>query len=184
MTFNRGEAISGVFDNLRRVIQVVYGYSNRAKRIGGLTGPQLWAIRLLSGSKPVRVTDLARRMYLHPSTVVGILDRLEHKGLAVRERSKEDHRVVEVRLTPKGDATIAKAPPVVQGLLLEGLEGLSESELGVVSEGLELLVGILGAQRMPPQLLFSPEVNLPNGGDSERAGGEPEPPPVTSKDRP
>ena len=166
---NRAETkagmIAGVFDNLRRVIQVVHGYSNRAKRVGGLTGPQVWAIRVISESTPIRVSDLARRMYLHPSTVVGILDRLEAKGLAVRARSKSDHRVVEVKLTGKGKTIAARSPAVAQGLLLKGLEGLSGRQIRVVSEGLESLVGILGVQGMPPRLLFSREVNLPGGGN-------------------
>lgn len=165
METDRKKLIAGVFDNLRRVIQVVHGYSNRAQRVGGLTGPQLWAIRVLSESAPIRVSDLARQMYLHPSTVVGILDRLEAKGLAVRIRSKQDHRVVDVKLTGEGKAIAARSPAVAQGLLLKGLEELPGHDLRVVSEGLESLVGILGVQGMPPRLLFSQEVNLPGGGD-------------------
>jgi DNA-binding MarR family transcriptional regulator len=160
-TKTRSDMIAGVFDNIRRVIQVVQGYSNRAQRVGGLTGPQLWAIRVLSESAPIRVSDLARQMYLQPSTVVGILDRLEAKGLAVRIRSKQDHRVVDVKLTGKGKAIAVRSPAVAQGLLLKGLEELSGHDLRVVSEGLKSLVGILGVQRMPPRLLFSQEVNLP-----------------------
>ncbi|NJD62729.1 MAG: MarR family transcriptional regulator, partial [Deltaproteobacteria bacterium] len=106
------DVIAGVFDNLRRVIQAVHGYSNRAQRVGGLTGPQLWAIKVLSEAAPTRVSDLARRMYLHPSTVVGILDRLESKGLAARYRSAEDHRVVDVKLTVKGKAIVDRSPAV------------------------------------------------------------------------
>jgi DNA-binding MarR family transcriptional regulator len=171
METERKRRIAGVFDNLRRVVQVVHGYSNRARRVRGLTGPQHWAIKVISGSAPIRVSDLARQMYLHPSTVVGILDRLEAKGLAVRVRSKRDHRVVEVELTDTGKAIAARSPAVAQGLLLHGLAGLSEDDLRVVSEGLEALVGILGAQGMPPRLLFSPEVNLPGGhGPGEGAG--------------
>ena len=160
-TKTRADMIAGVFDNIRRVIQVVQGYSNRAQRVGGLTGPQLWAIRVLSESAPIRVSDLSRQMYLQPPTVVGILDRLEAKGLAVRTRSKSDHRVVEVKLTVKGKSIAARSPAVAQGLLLKGLEELSGRDLRVVSEGLKSLVGILGVQRMPPRLLFSQEVNLP-----------------------
>src|SRR3972149_4641957 len=111
-TKTRSDMIAGVFDNIRRVIQVVQGYSNRAQRVGGLTGPQLWAIRVLSESAPIRVSDLARQMYLHPSTVVGILDRPESKGLAVRIRSKQDHRVVEGKLTGKGKGIAGRPPPV------------------------------------------------------------------------
>jgi DNA-binding MarR family transcriptional regulator len=119
------------------------------------------------------VSDLARRMYLHPSTVIGILDRLETRGLVTRTRSKEDRRVVTVGLTRSGKGTIKRVPVVAQGLLLKGLEELSDHDLKVISEGLGLLVNILGAQRMPPQLLFSDEMNIPHdGGGDETATQE------------
>ena len=89
MAERRKEIIAGVFDNLRRVIQVVHGYSKRAERVAGLTGPQLWAIKVLSESAPIMVSDLARRMYLHPSTVIGILDRLETHRLVERTKTEE-----------------------------------------------------------------------------------------------
>jgi len=41
-------------------------------------------------------------MYLHPATVVGILDRLESRGLMKRMRSRDDRRVVNVQLTDDG----------------------------------------------------------------------------------
>ena len=153
--------IAEILDNLRRVFQVVHGYSKRAERVAGLTGPQLWAMKVLAESAPIRVSDLARRMYLQPPTVVGILDRLEQQGQVARTRSTKDNRVVEVSLTEKGEETVAKVPQVAQGLLLTGLKGLDPEQLETVSEGLELLVGILGARQIPPQLLFSKEVNAP-----------------------
>ncbi|RJP23476.1 MAG: MarR family transcriptional regulator [Deltaproteobacteria bacterium] len=162
MTTGRKKTIAGAFDNLRRVVQVVHGYSKRAEHVAGLTGPQLWAIKVLAESAPIMVSELARRMYLHPSTVIGILDRLETRGLVRRTRSTEDRRVVTVGLTRRGKETVKKVPAVAQGLLLTGLEELSDLDLKVISEGLELLVGILGAQRMPPRLLFSDEVNIPH----------------------
>lgn len=173
MTARRKEHISSAFDNLRRVVQVVHGYSKRAEHVAGLTGPQLWAIKVLSESAPMMVSDLARRMYLHPSTVIGILDRLEARGLLTRTRSTEDRRVVTVALTRRGKEAVKKVPVVAQGLLLKGLEELSDHDLMVITEGLELLVGILGAQRMPPQLLFSDEINVPpdDGGLKTAAQG-------------
>jgi MarR family transcriptional regulator, organic hydroperoxide resistance regulator len=165
----QGEAIGRVLDDLRRVFQVVHGYSKRAERVGGLTGPQLWAVKVLAESSPVRVSDLARRMYLHPSTVVGILDRLESGGLVQRTRSTEDRRVVTVSLTGKGNELVAKTPEVAQGLLLTGLRALPNRELHAVETGLALLVEVLGAQELPPRLLFSDEVNAPVGEPSPRS---------------
>ncbi len=157
----RGAAIAEVLDNLRRVFQVVHGYSKRAERAGGLTGPQLWAVRVLSEYGPVRVSELARRMYLHPSTVVGILDRLETRELAERRRSREDRRVVTVELTRKGRQLVSRVPEVAQGVLLTGLEQLSPRDLEDLANALEVLVKILGAHRVPPRLLFSSEPNVP-----------------------
>lgn len=164
----QGEAIRHVLDDLRRVFQVVHGYSKRAERVGGLTGPQLWAVKVLAESSPVRVSDLARRMYLHPSTVVGILDRLESVGLVLRTRSTQDRRVVTVSLTEKGTQLVAKTPEVAQGLLLTGLKALPIRELHAVETGLSLLVEVLGARDLPPRLLFSDEVNQPDAKPDAR----------------
>lgn len=159
----RDKEIADVLDNLRRVFTVVHRYSKRAEKVGGLTGPQVWAMKVLAESAPIRVTDLARRMYLHPSTVVGILDRLEHHAQVARRRSRQDHRVVTVSLTAKGRETVSKVPEIAQGLLLNGLKDLSDKDLQTTSEGLRRLVGILGVEGMPPPLLLSPEVNASVG---------------------
>lgn len=158
---NNAEAISEVIDNLRRAIQAINEYSKNAEKSTELTGPQLWAIKIVSTNAPIKVSDLARQMYLHPATVVGILDRLESKGLVRRTRSREDRRVVEIDLTAEGKNVVEQAPEVAQGLLVKGLEALSEKSLSQVSEGMRYIVKILGAEELPPQLLFSHEVNVP-----------------------
>jgi DNA-binding MarR family transcriptional regulator len=155
------ELVAGIIDNLRRVFQVVNEQSKRAEHETGLTGPQLWAIKIISESAPIRVSDLARKMYLHPATVVGIIDRLESRRLVERTRSTRDRRVVEIALTDLGQQIVVQSPEVAQGLLVKGLEVLSDKTLNNISNGLDQLVKILGAQEIPPQLILSPEVNLP-----------------------
>jgi len=154
--------VADIIDNLRRVFQVVNEQSKRAERETGLTGPQLWAIKVIAENAPLKVSELARRMYLHPATVVGILDRLEGHGLVVRKRSMEDRRVVEIELTGKGRDLFDHSPDVAQGLLVKGLETLRMENLDRINDGLDQLVAILGAQEVPPRLMFSPEVNLPS----------------------
>lgn len=147
------EEIQAVINNLRRVFQVINGYSKNAERTTGLTGPQLWAMTLLSNGAPIRVSDLAGRMFLHPATVVGIIDRLETKGLVQRTRSKEDRRVVDIDLTAPGKDLIAKAPQVAQDMLVNGLIELSDEQFSWVEEGMEQIVRILGAEHVFPQPL-------------------------------
>jgi DNA-binding MarR family transcriptional regulator len=153
--------VADIIDNIRRVFQAVNEYSKKAERETGLTGPQLWAIKVLAEAAPIKVTELARRMYLHPATVVGVLDRLEGRGLVTRTRSTEDRRVVEIDLTVQGKDIVNKAPEVAQGLLVRGLEPLSDEDITRIANALEQLVKILGAQEIPAKLLLSSEVNEP-----------------------
>jgi MarR family transcriptional regulator, organic hydroperoxide resistance regulator len=159
---NIDKIIADTVDNLRRVFQVINEHSKKAERDTGLTGPQLWAIKIIAESSPLRVSDLAQRMYLHAATVIGILDRLEAHGLVTRIRSKVDRRAVMVALSQKGKILVKNAPEVAQGLIVRGLEQLPQKMLKDISEGLQKVVEILGAQTLPPKLMLSTEVNVPN----------------------
>jgi MarR family transcriptional regulator, organic hydroperoxide resistance regulator len=165
---NKSKLIANIVDNIRRVFQVVNEQSKKAKKETGLTGPQLWVIKIIAGSSPIRVSDLAEKMYLHPATVVGILNRLEISGLIKRIRTNEDRRVVHVALTDKGLDIVKRSPEVAQGLLVAGLETLTAKNLQRILDGLDQLVEILGAQEIPPQLILSPEINVSKKRSSEK----------------
>ncbi len=156
---NKAEVIAVIINNLRRVFQVVNEQSKKIEFTTGLTGPQLWAVKVIAESGPIRISDLAGKMFVHPATVVGIIDRLEDHGMVARVRSREDRRVVEVDLTDSGRELVSKAPQVAQGLLVSGLEDLSGKNLESIASGLNQLVKILGAQKLPPQFMLSQEVN-------------------------
>jgi MarR family transcriptional regulator, organic hydroperoxide resistance regulator len=155
------EAVAGIIDNIRRFFQVINEHSKRAERETGLTGSQLWAIKVIAEATSIKPSELARRMYLHPATVVGLIDRLEKRALVSRIRCQKDRRVVEISLTEQGRELLSLAPEVPQGLLARGLEGLPGKKLSQLAEGMEELVKILGAEKIPPQLILSTEVNLP-----------------------
>ena len=151
----KAQDISEVIDNLRRIFQAVTECSKAAERETELTGPQLWALKLLAQAAPMRVSELARQMYLRPATVVGILDRLEAKNLVTRVRSREDRRAVNLHLTETGQAVVANAPEVAQVMLVNGLEALSDQQFSHVLEGMQHMVRILGAEQLIPQPLHS-----------------------------
>ena len=153
--------ISSIIDNLRRVFQILNEQSKKVERETGITGPQLWAIKTIHESSPVNVSDLANKLYLHTTTVVGIIDRLEKQNLVERRRSKDDRRVVWIGLTDKGNDLVKSAPEVVQGLLVSGLEEISANNLIEIDRSMKLLVKIFGAQKIAPKLILSTEFNVP-----------------------
>lgn len=147
--------IQEVIDNLRRIFQAVNEHSRNAERETQLTGPQLWALQVLADASPMRVSELAHRMFLTSATVVGILDRLEAKELVNRTRSEQDRRAVDLTLTVKGQKVADKAPKVAQVMLLKGLEALPDEQFVIVVEGMRQMVKMLGAEHLTPQPLHS-----------------------------
>jgi DNA-binding MarR family transcriptional regulator len=164
---NKKPIISNIIDNLRRVFQILNEQSKKVEKETGLTSPQLWAIKTINESSPINVSDLANRLYLHPTTVIGIIDRLEKQDLVTRRRSKDDRRVVWIELTDKGNDLIKSAPEVAQGLLVSGLEKIAASNLIEIDRSMKHLVKIFGAQKTPPKLILSTEVNVPQSVNIE-----------------
>lgn len=158
---DKDKVIAEIADDLRRVFQAVHSYTRRAKKASGLTSPQLWAIKMIADSGPIRVSDLSKKMYLHPATVIGILDRLMRLGLIRKARSRKDRRVVYVTLKAEGKRIVEQSPQVAQGMIVSGLEALSVQRLENISEGMRDMVTILQAQELPPKMLLSTELNVP-----------------------
>jgi DNA-binding MarR family transcriptional regulator len=93
-------------------------------------------------------TDVARRVHLDSSTLVGVLDRLEKKGLLRRERSHEDRRQVHLTATEAGQELAAKTPYPMQHTLGEKLTNISASEREQIARCMERLVSLIGADKL------------------------------------
>ena len=70
----------------------------------GLTFAQAHALRLLDPELPLPMSALAERLFCDASNVTGIADRLESRGLAVRESDPADRRVKLLTITDAGRA--------------------------------------------------------------------------------
>lgn len=66
----------------------------------GLTPMQAKAIWLLEGPRPM--SGVAECLSCDPSNITGVVDRLQERGLAVREEGAKDRRVKQLRLTAEG----------------------------------------------------------------------------------
>ncbi|MBQ9327281.1 MAG: MarR family transcriptional regulator [Solobacterium sp.] len=70
----------------------------------GLTYTQYIVFLALWEHDNVPVSDLCHRLYLDSGTLTPLLKKMEQEGYLTRTRSKEDERVVNIRLTEKGIA--------------------------------------------------------------------------------
>ena len=70
--------------SLRRIVKALHDYSTSVEQQIGLTGPQLWALWELGRAGSLSLKALSARMHLDPSTVTGVVDRLQRRNLLVR----------------------------------------------------------------------------------------------------
>jgi DNA-binding MarR family transcriptional regulator len=135
----RQDRLSESIEMMHRMFQSVDLFSRQALRDFGVTGPQIWAMRTIEQSGFSRMTDLAQSMHLHMSTVTGIIGRLEAARLVTRSRASTDGRVIELRLTSRGRAILARAPEPPRSKASRGLQKLSRKQLQVVHAALLLI---------------------------------------------
>lgn len=123
------EVVTEAVHDLWRVLKAIDDYSKHVQARYGVTGPQLGALWELRDTRGLTVTQTARRMHVHPSTVSGIADRLEGKGLVKRVRDGRDHRVVHLEVTRKGLALVRRVPRPARLRLLHALADVPEQRL-------------------------------------------------------
>jgi len=68
----------------------------------GVTAQQRLVIRILGLRPEMSAGDLARTLHVHPSTLTGVLQRLERRGLVRRRSDPGDRRRVILVLTARG----------------------------------------------------------------------------------
>jgi len=77
----------------------------------------------------IRVIHLARRAGLEPSTMTGLLDRMERDGLIVRKADPVDRRALLIQLTSEGRRLEQPVRETVNGVLGKVFAGISEKNL-------------------------------------------------------
>ncbi|TAL52380.1 MarR family transcriptional regulator [Pandoraea sp.] len=144
---------------LRRITRSIALHSRQLAACSNITAPQLICLRAVIDHGPLTATAISREIHVSASTVVGILDRLEDKGLIRRERGREDRRIVFVSATEAGFKLASETPAPMQKKLSEALNALPELEQATITMALERVVDL-----------------IESGGVSAESASEPAPP--------
>ncbi|MFC3339071.1 MarR family winged helix-turn-helix transcriptional regulator [Paracandidimonas soli] len=134
-----------ILSALRRITRSVALHSRQLAAYSNITAPQLICLRAVIKHGPMTATAISREVHVSPSTVVGILDRLEDKGLIRRERGKQDRRIVFVTATETGIQLAQDTPSPLQKKLADALNALPELEQATITLSLERIVDLIDA---------------------------------------
>jgi DNA-binding MarR family transcriptional regulator len=140
-----------IMQAVRRIVQAITVHSKQLHRRSGLTVPQLLCLRAIGRSPQAEVSarDVASAVHLSPGTVSGILDRLERRGLLLRERRQNDRRKVRLNLTAAGEAVV-RDQSSLHDRFLSRLRALDDVSRQALLEALETVVTLIGEDPSRP----------------------------------
>ncbi|WP_408005262.1 MarR family winged helix-turn-helix transcriptional regulator [Saccharothrix espanaensis] len=112
-------------------------------RIGSehdLSLTQLRVLGLLRDRRP-RMAELAAFLGLDKSTMSGLVERAERRGLVARGKSAEDRRAVDVFITPAGRELAEQVQEEVRAALVPFIDRLRADERRLLTGLLDSLTG-------------------------------------------
>lgn len=134
--------------SIRRLMQAGELYTKELNKKYQISAPQLNCLLALYEHGPLPPSRIAHHIMVKSSTITGIVDRLEQKGLVARLRNSPDRRVITVELTEAGRNLSEHAPPPIQQKIMDGLKRLKEKEIDEIVLGLTKLTDLLDFQDM------------------------------------
>ncbi len=127
---------------IRKIVRSINLESKKVLKDYGVSIPQVLCLNYLKSSPDFRSTqkELSSFMNLNPSTVTGIINRLESKGYIARLPKKDDKRKTYIILTSKSYSLLEKIPPLMHERLSENLKTLSPRDAETINDALDLLI--------------------------------------------
>lgn len=128
---------------LTRAVESLSARLLSAEKLEGLTASQLGVLDALHYLGPLAQKDLAGKILKSTGNLSLVIDNLEKRGLARRERGERDRRFVIIHLTETGRALIERVMPRHVAditLLLSSLTADEQQTLGELCKKLGLLL--------------------------------------------
>jgi len=137
------EVIKDIVKSIRRLVRAEYLDSQKMSKQYGLTGPQSLVLRLLIKKGALSSADLSRQMYVTPSNITGIIDRLKKKGLVERIRKQDDRRVALITLTPSGQKLGQTIPDPIEKKFINQLADLKPKHLQILARTMNQFLNLI-----------------------------------------
>lgn len=147
-----GPPLGEVLEFMRLLWAVDHGLQSTSKRMEsklGLTGPQRLVIRLVGRFPGITAGKLANILHVHPSTLTGVLKRLEKRGLLERKADPLDGRKALFALTEPGRLLDIPSEGTVEAAVQRALARIPRAHILGTQEVLTTLAEELGSASAP-----------------------------------
>lgn len=126
--------------DIRRLHQIAVALFMQETESFGITPVQFAALQAVHNVPGTDQRTLARTIGFDTSTIAGVIDRLEARGLTLRSASAQDRRVRLLTLTEAGQQLLADVTPSMLRAQERILAPLPEQERGAFMRMLGILI--------------------------------------------
>jgi DNA-binding MarR family transcriptional regulator len=140
------EQTKDIVFSIRKLMQAAELYTKELNKKYHVSVAQLNCLLALKESGSLPPSQIARHMMVKSSTVTGVVDRLESKGLVTRNRNAPDRRIINIELTEAGRRMAENAPPPIQHKIIDGLRKCTGEEVDEIIHALRKLSDMLDVQ--------------------------------------
>lgn len=137
--------VLGFMQLLWAVAHGLESISKRMRLTHGVTGPQRLVVRLIGHFGEPSPGELATVLHVHPSSLTGVLHRLERARFIRRRRDPEDRRRAILSLTPSGMRLNGRTGGTVESSVQRTLEAFPRSTVEGARDVLSALARELDA---------------------------------------
>ena len=146
--------VAALAERMERDLSAIHHAMRRALKAevakGELTGPQTAVMRAVVRTRGASLRELSREVSLAHSTVSGIVDRLEKRGLVERDPDPVDKRIVIVRPSATVNSWIGEQLPQLRvGPLQAALQQADPDERESLVEAITRLRKLLSISKEP-----------------------------------
>ncbi|WP_461811252.1 MarR family winged helix-turn-helix transcriptional regulator [Faecalimonas sp.] len=87
----------------------VFEYKNKYQfQTSNIPSQDMYVLERIYYNKKLTIKEISKKYNIPPSTLTGIIDRLENKKLIQRFRKNTDRRTIELVTTPEGNTIVKK----------------------------------------------------------------------------
>lgn len=147
-------SLGPVLDFLSLLWKLDHALQRRSKRMAreiDITSPQRLVLRIVGRFPGLHAGALAAMLHVHPSTLTGMLQRLERRGWLKRRADPRDARRALFGLTEAGRTLDMTQPVTIEAALLSVVERTPPSDVAAARALLEALAAELEAAPGPAE---------------------------------
>lgn len=126
---NRSKQLGLIAKNIREFYRTLKKEFNLILESEGMTNGEFLMLKNIVQSGERKVSEMAKELGVSLPYITSLSDKMVKKGFIEREQSREDRRIVVLKLTKEGKKKYLKLDRLILKYLESGFDRLSDQEL-------------------------------------------------------